>query len=161
MQEGIVVKRRRHYKVPTKANKAHPVLENVLDEKFVFARPSAAWATDVTCIWMQEGWLYLATIFDICSRRVVGMAIGVKNDTTLAIEALRNAIVPRRAAHGWLHHSDRGSVYAVDEHRRERERFGGLTSMSRKDNSRGIHSTLGNESPIEYELKLHSVRRVA
>ena len=203
-KEGIVVKRKRHYKTTTKSIAAHPVADNLLTRSFDSPRPNAAWVTDVTYVWTLEGWIYLAAIIDLCSRRVVGWSTSASNDAALAIDALRRAVTARRPASGWLHHSDRGSVYTSEEYRKEVARWGGIASMSRKGNCwdnavaesffatikgecldlqriytrtqgvahvrdyidsfynvRRLHSTLGYESPIEFELKLFSSRQAA
>jgi putative transposase len=68
--------------------------------------------TDVTYVWTHEGWLYLAAILDLCSRRVVGWAVGPNNDRMLALDALERALATRQPVAGLLHHSDRGSTYA-------------------------------------------------
>jgi putative transposase len=88
--------------------------------------------TDVTCIPTAEGWLYLAAILDLCSRRVVGWATSPSNDRGLALEALRVAVSVRRPAAGLLHHSDRGSPYASEDYRQALADREMTASMSRK-----------------------------
>ncbi len=88
--------------------------------------------TDVTYIWTAEGWLHLAAILDLCSRRVVGWATSDTNDRELALGALRCAVDARRPAPGMIHHSDRGSPYASDDYRAELARQGLVASMSRR-----------------------------
>ena len=79
--------------------------------------PSRAWVTDVTAIATGEGWLYLAPMLDLHSRRIVGWAASESNDTELALDVLRRALRARRPPPGLLHHSDRGSPYASDDYR--------------------------------------------
>src|SRR5208282_6743442 len=82
------------------------------EAKFEVAAPDVAWVTDITYIWTAEGWLYLAAILDLFSRRVVGLAMDEHIDRELVLEALRNAVGRRVPSAGLLHHSDRGSQYA-------------------------------------------------
>lgn len=88
--------------------------------------------TDVTCVWTWEGWLYLAVMIDLFSRRVVGWATSESNDTPLALSALENAVAAREPARGLVHHSDRGSPYASAAYREVLRRGGFIASMSRK-----------------------------
>ena len=83
-------------------------------------------------VWTHEGWLYLAAILDLCSRRVVGWATSANNDTPLALDALARATRSRMPQLGLVHHSDRGSVYASGDYRAALKAFGAVASMSRK-----------------------------
>ncbi len=94
--------------------------------------PDTAWVTDVTYIWTHEGWLYLAAILDLFSRRVVGWAVSANNDRALAISALDRATTARTPAVGLVHHSDRGSVYASGDYGDALTDIGAVRSMSRK-----------------------------
>jgi transposase InsO family protein len=131
-QAGIVAKRRRRFRKTTDSNHPDPIAPNVLQRQFTVDLPNTAWVTDVTCIWTLEGWLYLAAILDLCSRRVVGWATSANNDRELALEALRVAVAARRPAAGLLHHSDRGSPYASDDYREALDQAQMVPSMSRK-----------------------------
>jgi putative transposase len=131
-QEGIVAKRRRRFRRTTDSNHPDPVALNVLDRQFAAARMNAAWVTDVTYVWTLEGWLYLAVILDLCSRRVVGWAASEKNDRQLALNALERALAARRPRRGLLHHSDRGSPYASEDYRAALAARGIVASMSRR-----------------------------
>lgn len=97
---------------------------NVLDRQFEAERPNSKWVTDVTAIWTQEGWLYLAIVLDLFSRMIVGWSMGTHHDEHLVEEALSMALVRRLPADGLLHHSDQGSEYtslayqAILEHHR-------------------------------------------
>jgi transposase InsO family protein len=133
-QGGIVAKRRRRFRRTTDSNHAHPIAPNVLERKFDVELPNTAWVTDVTYVWTLEGWLYLAVILDLCSRRVVGWAGSASNDRALALDALGRALDARRPPRGLVHHSDRGSPYASDDYRDALDQRGLVASMSRKGN---------------------------
>jgi transposase InsO family protein len=92
----------------------------------------AAWVTDVTYVWTLEGWLYLAVILDLFSRRVVGWSASANNDRALAFSALHRATTARAPAPGMVHHSDRGSVYASADYGDALTQLGAVKSMSRK-----------------------------
>src|SRR5205823_2429940 len=89
------------------------------------------WVTDVTYVWTHEGWLFLAAILDLCSRRVVGWAVSPSNDRKLALDALERAVAARRPKAGLLHHSDRASTYASPAYRDALATCGAVASMSR------------------------------
>jgi transposase InsO family protein len=129
---GIVARRRRRFRRTTDSNHAQPIAPNLLERKFDAPLPNTAWVTDVTYVWTLEGWLYLAAILDLCSRRVVGWAASANNDRHLALDALSRATGARKPAPGLLHHSDRGSPYASDDYRRALEAQGARASMSRR-----------------------------
>jgi putative transposase len=130
--EGVVGKRRKKFCVTTDSRHDNPIAPNVLRRQFDAPRPNAAWVTDVTYVWTHEGWLYLAAILDLCSRRVVGWATSAQNDTQLALDALARAKVSRMPLLGMVHHSDRGSVYASGDYRAALKTLGAVASMSRK-----------------------------
>lgn len=110
---GIAAKRRRVYKVTTTDSKhSYPVAPNLLNRQFSAERPNEKWLTDITYIPTKEGWLYLATVLDVYSRRVVGWAMDKHMDEGLVERALQMAATHRRPVEGLLHHSDRGSQYA-------------------------------------------------
>ena len=96
--------------------------------------PDVAWVTDITYVWTAEGWLYLAAILDLFSRRVVGLAMSQHIDRALVLEALRNAVGRRVPNAGLLHHSDRGSQYASGDYQSALDDLGVVCSMSRKGN---------------------------
>ena len=133
MQEnGLEARRKRRFRKTTDSRHANPVAPNLLARAFNVEAPNRVWVTDVTAIWTLEGWLYLAVMLDLFSRRVVGCATSTSNDTALALDALRGALKLRRPPQGLLHHSDRGSPYASADYRAELERNGVVCSMSRK-----------------------------
>ncbi len=131
-ENGIVAKRRRRFRRTTDSNHSNPIAPNLLARRFESEAPNLVWVTDVTCVWTAEGWLYLAAILDLCSRRVVGWATSEPNDRELALGALRVAFAVRHPAPGIIHHSDRGSPYASDDYRTALVRRGFVASMSRR-----------------------------
>jgi putative transposase len=131
-REGIVAKRRKKFRITTDSKHDDPIAPNVLNRDFDVALPNTAWVTDVTYVWTLQGWLYLAAILDLCSRRVVGWAASANNDRQLALDALARANTARQPSEGLLHHSDRGSVYASGDYRSALTTLGMTASMSRK-----------------------------
>jgi transposase InsO family protein len=131
-ESGLEARRRRRFRCTTDSNHALPIAPNVLARRFDAKPPNAAWVTDVTYIPTEEGWLYLAVMLDLFSRRVVGWAASDTNDRALALEALARAARRRRPAAGLLHHSDRGSPYASEDYRRALGALGAVASMSRR-----------------------------
>jgi putative transposase len=154
--EGIRARRRRRFRTTTDSNHADPIAPNLLKRNFTAELPNRAWVTDVTYVWTREGWLYLAAILDLCSRRVVGWAAGPNNDRGLALEALARAVAARKPLGGLLHHSDRGSTYASSDYRDALVGCGAIASMSRKgdcwDNAvaESFFATIKNEM-IDHE----------
>ena len=131
-EADVQVKRRKKYKATTNSNHKQPVYENVLDRQFDVDRPDQAYVGDITYIWTQEGWLYLAVIIDLFSRKVVGWSMGSRMKAQLVCDALRMAIWQRRPGAGLIVHSDRGSQYASKDYRRLLKAHGFVGSMSRK-----------------------------
>ena len=109
-----------------------PIAPNLLDRNFLAAAPNQVWLADITYIETDQGWLYLATVMDLHSRRIVGWAMRDHLRTELALAALRMAIQTRRPAAGLMHHSDRGVQYASAEYRQSLYSAGFQVSMSRK-----------------------------
>jgi len=107
----IRAKQNKRYKVTTKRNKAHPIAPNLLNRDFVADRPDHKWLADITYIPTQEGWLYLAAILDLYSRRIVGWAMAERLISALTVDALKMAIRQRQPGPGLIHHSDQGSQY--------------------------------------------------
>ena len=131
-EQGLQARRRRRFKKTTDSAHAQPIAPNVLERDFETSAPNEVWVTDVTYVWTDEGWLYLAAIIDLFARRVVGWAASESNDTTLALAALSMASSRRKPPRGLVHHSDRGSPYASDDYRRALTKLGVVASMSRK-----------------------------
>jgi transposase InsO family protein len=114
---GLVGISRRRYRCTTDSRHEHDVAANVIQRDFDVAEPNRVWVADMTYVWTWEGWLSLAAIVDLFSRRVVGWATSSCNDTVLALEALHAALKARKPPPGLLHHSDRGSPYASADYR--------------------------------------------
>lgn len=111
---------------------AHPIAPNVLDRQFAAASPNRKWAGDITYIPTDEGWLYLAGVIDLHSRRIVGWSMADHMQTDLVADALTMALTRRRPAAGLLHHSDRGVQYASDAYQELLKDRGIAVSMSGK-----------------------------
>ena len=131
-QSGIRAVGKRKYRVTTNSRHNHPVAENRLNRNFTAQRPNAVWLSDITYIWTAEGWLYLAGVMDVYSRRLVGWSMGSRVSAELTLSALRQAIDRREVRPNLLHHSDRGSQYAAGEYQRLLSENGMICSMSRK-----------------------------
>ena len=131
---GLTVRSKRKYRVTTRSTHHHPVADNVLNREFSPARPNRAWVTDITYVWTVQGWLYLAVVMDLCSRRLVGWCMDRTMTQALAIRALMMAINLRQPQAGLMHHSDRGSQYAAEAYQTLLKQHGILPSMSRKGN---------------------------
>lgn len=131
-REGIRAKERRRFRVTTDSRHGHPVAPNVLARQFAVARIDQVWASDITYVPTQEGWLYLAVVLDLASRRVIGWAMRHTLERGLTLDALRMALAHRRPGPGVLHHSDRGSQYACGEYQALLAAQGMTCSMSRK-----------------------------
>ena len=101
----------------TDSNHAFPIAPDLVGRNFTAVAPNKVWVTDLTYIWTREGWLYLAALIDLCSRRVVGWAVSERIDRELCLTALRMALAARRPGPGLVHHSDRGSQYASEDYR--------------------------------------------
>lgn len=131
---GLQGRSRRRWRTTTRANPAHPVVGNALDRDFSASKPNERWVTDISYVWTDEGWCYLAVIIDLFSRAVVGWALDTTLSTKLPLAALDMAIRRRRPSSGLLHHSDRGCQYTSAEYRAALAELGVTVSMSRKGN---------------------------
>jgi putative transposase len=131
---GISVRKRRRYKVTTRSNHRYPVSPNLVQGHFEAATPNMVWVSDITYIKTAEGWLYLAVVMDLYSRKVVGWSLATTMAVEMVMEALIMAIGRRSPGPGLIHHSDRGSQYACDRYRRLLGAYGIISSMSRSGN---------------------------
>src|SRR5205085_6164718 len=113
----------------TKSDPSLSVADNRLAREFVVDTPNARWTSDITYLWTKEGWLYLAVILDLFSRRVVGWSSGQTLERSLVLAALNNALSSRKPAVGLLCHSDRGSQYASDDYQTRLKQAGVVCSM--------------------------------
>jgi transposase InsO family protein len=130
-REGLCARPPRRYRVTTESGHKLPVAPNVVARNFNATGPNRVWVTDMTYVWTWEGWLFLAVIVDVFSRRVVGWSAADHLRTQLPLEALGMALGLRRPQHGLVHHSDRGCQYASDLYRAELAARGIVCSMSR------------------------------
>ena len=131
-EKGLVALCRRRYRTTTDSKHSFPIAPNLLERDFTAHGPDESWVTDITFIWTRQGWLYLAVILDVFSRRVVGWATGQHVDRHLALAALDMALANRCPRRGLVHHSDRGSTYASRDYRKALRSRGIRCSMSRK-----------------------------
>ena len=130
----LQVKQKRRYKVTTESGHGLPVAPNILSRHFNPGNANQAWGADITYLWTQGGWLYLAVILDLYSRRMVGWSIDNRMTQSLVIRALMMAINLRQPPEGLLHHSDQGAQYASDAYQALLAQHGIVCSMSRKGN---------------------------
>jgi len=135
MQEAnIFVRFRKKYKVTTNSNHSYPVYDNLLNRQFDVDEPDRVYVSDISYIWTQEGWLYLAVVIDLFSRKVVGWSMSSRMKAQLVCDALTMAIWQRHPSSGLIHHSDRGSQYASYAFRDLLQAYDFKGSMSRKGN---------------------------
>jgi putative transposase len=132
-QAGVVGQRpTRRGPVTTDSRHGYAVAPNLLARQFDVAQPDHVWVGDISYVWTAEGWLYVSTLLDLYSRKVVGWAMSSHIDTILVQDTLRMALGRRRPSAGLLHHSDRGSQYASHAYQAMLADHGIVCSMSRK-----------------------------
>jgi putative transposase len=132
-EDGLAARPKRHFTVTTRSDhrKASP---NLLDRNFQVSKPNEALTSDITYIETRQGWLYVATVMDLCTRKITGLAMRADLSQELVIDALRQAIGRTNPAQGTMIHSDRGVQYSSDEYRTILREHGFCQSMSRKGN---------------------------
>ena len=153
MREHAIRARTKRKFVPRTTDSSHdqPVAANVLGRQFQADLPNRKWAVDITYVPTDEGWLYLAGVLDLCSRKLVGWSMADHLRTDLVADALRMALARRGPTPGLLHHSDRGVQYACDDYQHLLESHGMQVSMSGRGNCwdnaamESFWSTLKNE----------------
>lgn len=133
-ENGIRARHKRRYKVTTDSKHGLPVAENLLARNFTPAAPNQVWTSDITYLWTDEGWLYLAIVLDLFNREVIGWSLKPRMTTDIVTDALTMAWFRRRPDAGVMHHSDRGSQYASHAFQDKLKEFGMTCSMSRKGN---------------------------
>jgi len=201
---GAEFRPRRKFRRTTDSRHNRPVAENLLNRNFDVEQPDRVWCADISYVWTLQGWLYLAVILDLFSRKVVGWAMSNRINAQLVVDALRMAYWRRKPPAGLLHHSDRGSQYASKAFQDELAKYEMICSMSRKGdcwdnavaesffrslkteriddtlyvtrneakadivdyiemfyNSHRLHSSLGYESPNEFEARRLLLANVA
>lgn len=133
-ENGIEVKRNKKFKATTDSNHSFNIAPNLLNRDFYADAPNQKWAGDISYVWTREGWLYLAVILDLHSRRVIGWAVSNRMKRDLAIRALNMAIALRRPPKGCIHHTDCGSQYCSHDYQKLMRQHGFKVSMSGKGN---------------------------
>jgi putative transposase len=133
-RQGLRAKAAKKFKATTNSNHALPVAENLLQQDFTAQRPNQVWVGDITYIGTDEGWLYLAVVLDLYSRKVVGWSMCGRMTATLVCDALRMALFARKRPRGVIMHTDRGSQYCSREHRALLNEHGLVASMSARGN---------------------------
>jgi len=153
-RQGLQARPRRRFVVTTDSAHVNPIAPNLLNRDFAPKGPNQVWAGDITYIPTAEGWLYLAVLIDLWSRRIVGFAMSANIDKQLVMDAFREAEGQRKPARGLVHHTDRGSQYTSGEYRTMLEHAGVVISMSRKGNcwdnapSESVFSTIKTELQV-------------
>ena len=131
---GIRARHKRRYKQTTDSKHYFPIANNHLNRNFTPVAPNRVWTADMTYLWTDEGWLYLAIVLDLFNREVVGWSMKPRMTTALISDALTMAWQKRRPPAGLVHHSDRGSQYASGAFQDQLKAYGMICSMSRKGN---------------------------
>ena len=131
-ENSLVALQPRRWKATTDSGHDFPVQANLLERNFNAGEVNKVWLADITYVPTEEGWLYLAALLDLCSRKIVGWNTSDRIDRFLTLTALESALNVRRPSCGLIHHSDRGGQYAADDYQRRLVQAGVLSSMSRK-----------------------------
>jgi putative transposase len=131
---GLLPVYKRPYRVTTDSAHRKPIAPNLLDRRFDNWKINQAWVADITYVATDEGWLYLACVMDLGSRRIVGWSMSERMKADLVCQALTSAYWRRKPSEGLIMHSDRGSQYASDKHRQLIQDYGMVQSMSRRAN---------------------------
>jgi len=152
-ENEIAARHKRTFRATTDSRHRLPVAPNRLEQHFVAERPNQVCLADVSYVWTDEGWLYLACVLDLYSRAIVGWAMSERNDRHLAIAALAMAYFRRRPARGLVQQSDRGSPYCSYDYQKLLTHYGMVCSMSRKGDCY-------DNAPMESWFKSLKVERV-
>lgn len=161
---GLRSKRAKRFRHTTEADATHTPSPNLLDRNFTKSTPHEAWCGDITFIWTEEGWVYLALLIDLCTRSIVGWAVSDRCDTELALSCLNRAVARHRPPVGLLHHTDRGSTYTAAAYRARLLELGMVQSMSRRGNcwdNAVAESTIGSIKAELFDgvpVDIHDVR---
>jgi len=133
-ENGLRARQKRRFKRTTDSEHFWPVAPNLLDQDFAATGPNQKWGADISYVWTREGWLYVAVVMDLFSRRIIGWSASDRLYRNLALAALRQALAIRRPTSGLICHSDRGSQYCSIDYQSELRRHGVHISMSGKGN---------------------------
>jgi putative transposase len=168
-KHGLISCMVKKFKVTTTDSKhENPISPNLLNQKFHVAAPDQVWVTDITFIRTRQGMMYLASVLDLCTKKIVGWRFGDRMTLDLVVLALDQAYEARRPSPGLLHHSDRGAQYSSNEYRAKLLQYGMISSMSRKGNCydnaviESWHSTLKRELvyPKKFNTKQEALEEV-
>jgi transposase InsO family protein len=166
-EAGIEARRKRRFRITTQSRAGMVVAENRLNQNFKVESENRVWVGDITFIPTQAGWLYLAVLLDLCSRRVVGWAMSERIDQQLVTKALQMAILRCRPEPGLIHHTDQGRQYAAALYVELLKTHGMLQSMSRRGNcydnavAESFFSSLKNEVVHHCRFKTRDDARAA
>jgi len=166
-RNDIRAKQKKKFKATTNSKHNLPVAENLLERQFSVDQPNAAWVGDITYITTEEGWLYLATWIDLCSRKIVGWSMAPRMTADIVVDAFRMALFRQKGEAPNLVHSDRGSQYASEVFRGELQKHGCKQSMSRKGNcwdnavAESFFGTLKNELVHHEKYKTREQARLS
>lgn len=133
-EENLVAKAAKKFKATTDSAHSNPTAPNILDRNFVATEPNQKWVGDITYIWTDEGWLYLATVIDLFSRRIVGWSISNRINAQIVCDALNMALTHRKLPTHIIFHSDRGVQYTCNDFTKLLKSNSFTGSMSRKGN---------------------------
>jgi transposase InsO family protein len=164
-ENGIQAVQKRTSRRTTDSNHTFPVAKNLLERDFEAAAPNQVWLADITYVRTREGWLFLAAVLDVYSRKIVGWAMDKTMSRKLCMDALTMAVLNRKPPEGLVHHSDRGSQYASGDYQALLEEHGMTCSMSRKgdcwDNApmESFFGTLKSESLHRYDFATRNAAR--
>ena len=163
-QHGLLAQRVRRFRMVIEHHQFAPPAPNRLQQVFVTPAPNRIWAGDLTAIATRAGWVYLAVILDLYSRRVIGWAMSPRPDQHVALTALQMALTHRRPRPGLIHHTDQGATYTSVAYQQRLAQAGLVASMSRKGNCydnavvESFFSTLKNE--LVHEREYHTREEV-
>lgn len=149
--EEIRSRTRKKFKATTNSDHEKPIYPNILNQDFTTTSPGEVWVSDITYVWTSEGWLYLASVMDLYSRKIIGFHMGSRLTKELVLTALERAMINQPPKEGLIHHSDRGSQYASHEYTNKLKEANIEISMSRKGNCydnaciESFHSALKKE----------------
>ncbi len=165
--EGLRGRAKQRFRFTATKRSEMPAAPNLLERRFHVETPNRVWAGDITQLRTREGWLFLAVLLDLFSRRVVGFATGARPEQELVKEALEMALETRKPEPGLLHHSDRGGQYASADYQDLLDRHGAVCSMSRPGNCldnavvESFFHTLKTEWLYHYRFRTRQEARLA
>jgi transposase InsO family protein len=131
---GLMARRPKRFRRTTQVDPTKAPAPNLLARDFYREAPNQAWVGDITYVWTQLGWVYLALLVDLCTRGIVGWAVSKRCDTALALDALDRAVARHRPPPGLLQHTDQGSTYTAEDYQERLREHDMTCSMSRKGN---------------------------